>query len=97
MAAFELALAAGTDGIELDVHLTGDGEIVVIHDDTVNRTTDGKGPVGAFTLAELQALDAGSWFAPSLQVKNPHLEEGSGAAEGQRCPAQHRGQDWVGL
>lgn len=66
MAAFELALAAGTDGIELDVHLTGDGEIVVIHDDTVNRTTDGKGPVGAFTLAELQALDAGSWFAPEF-------------------------------
>ena len=51
MAAFELALAARTDGIELDVHLTGDGKLVVIHDDTVNRTTDGKGPVGAFTLA----------------------------------------------
>ena len=64
MAAFEMGLAAGTDGIELDVNLTGDGEIVVIPDDAVNLTTAGKGPEGAFTLAELQALAAGSWFAP---------------------------------
>ena len=46
MAAFEKALEMGTEGIELDVHLTADGEIVVIHDHTVDRTSDGKGMVG---------------------------------------------------
>lgn len=66
MAAFELALAAGADGIELDVHLTRDGEIVVMHDEKVNRTTNGTGPITAYTLAELKALDAGSWFGPDF-------------------------------
>lgn len=64
MAAFELALEAGADGIELDVHLTKDGEVVVLHDETVNRTTSGKGSVREYNLAELKELDAGSWFAP---------------------------------
>src|SRR5512142_1151710 len=50
------------DMIELDIHLTADGEVVVIHDDTVDRTTDGAGPVAAKTLAELQELDAGYRF-----------------------------------
>src|SRR5690606_31552997 len=50
MAAFELALAVGADGIELDVHMTRDGEIVVIHDDTLDRTTNGKGPVSDQTM-----------------------------------------------
>ncbi len=49
----------GADVLEMDVHLTRDGELVVIHDPTVDRTTDGSGPVRSFTLAELQALDAG--------------------------------------
>jgi glycerophosphoryl diester phosphodiesterase len=55
----ELALRAGVAGIEIDVHLTRDGHLVVIHDETVDRTTDGSGRVDAMTLAELQALDAG--------------------------------------
>jgi glycerophosphoryl diester phosphodiesterase len=66
MAAFELALAVGADGIELDVHMTRDGEIVVIHDDTLDRTTNGKGPVSDQTMAELRELDAGSWFSPEF-------------------------------
>jgi len=45
--------------VELDVHLCASGELVVIHDDTVDRTTDGSGSVGSMTLSELQALDAG--------------------------------------
>jgi glycerophosphoryl diester phosphodiesterase len=61
-AAFDLALQMGVHHIELDVHLTSDGHIVVIHDDTVDRTTNGSGPVASQTLAELRALDAGSWF-----------------------------------
>jgi glycerophosphoryl diester phosphodiesterase len=64
MAAFRHALEAGADGIELDVHLSADGVPVVIHDDTVERTTDGTGPVAAHPAALLQALDAGSWFSP---------------------------------
>jgi glycerophosphoryl diester phosphodiesterase len=60
--AFRAAIAAGADMIELDVHLTRDNEVVVIHDDTLERTTNGKGNVAAKTLAELKSLDAGSWF-----------------------------------
>lgn len=66
-AAFRAALGVGTDGpdmIELDVTLTSDGELVVIHDAELERTTDGTGPVSALTLRELEGLDAGSWFDP---------------------------------
>ena len=59
MAAFQLALDLGADGIELDVMLSKDHEIVVIHDDTVDRTTNGTGQVSDLTLAELKKLDAG--------------------------------------
>jgi glycerophosphoryl diester phosphodiesterase len=60
--AFELACAQGADVIELDVHLTRDDEVVVIHDSHVERTTDGRGEVAALTLREVKALDAGRWF-----------------------------------
>ena len=62
LAAFRAAEADGADGIELDVHLSRDGVPVVIHDDTLERTSDGRGPVGEINLAELRRLDAGSWF-----------------------------------
>jgi glycerophosphoryl diester phosphodiesterase len=62
LAAFRAAIATGADMIELDVHLTRDDEVVVIHDDTLERTTNGKGNVAEKTLAELKTLDAGSWF-----------------------------------
>jgi glycerophosphoryl diester phosphodiesterase len=62
VAAFDLALEMGARHLELDVHFTSDGHIVVIHDDTVDRTTNGHGPVTSHTLAELRALDAGAWF-----------------------------------
>jgi len=64
LAAFDLALEMGARHIELDVHLTADGRIVVIHDDKVDRTTDGTGAVAAQTLADLRKLDAGAWFDP---------------------------------
>ncbi|MGT2910613.1 glycerophosphodiester phosphodiesterase [Streptococcus cameli] len=66
LSAFEEAVRVHADGIELDVHLSQDGHVVVIHDETVNRTTDGKGKVKDKTLAQLKALDAGSWFAPEF-------------------------------
>jgi glycerophosphoryl diester phosphodiesterase len=61
-AAFDLALHMGVHQIELDVHSSSDGHVVVIHDDTVDRTTNGSGPVASKTLVELRALDAGAWF-----------------------------------
>ncbi|MHB8770625.1 MAG: glycerophosphodiester phosphodiesterase [Syntrophales bacterium] len=64
LAAFRAAIAAKADMVELDVHLTRDKEIVVIHDDTLERTTDGKGDVADKTLAELKKLDAGFRFNP---------------------------------
>ncbi len=60
LAAFQLALEYGADGIELDVMLSLDGQLVVIHDDTVDRTTDGSGRVRDMTLKELQAFNAGN-------------------------------------
>ncbi|MDH4065737.1 MAG: glycerophosphodiester phosphodiesterase [Acidobacteriota bacterium] len=62
--AFARGLAHGADGLELDVHLSRDGVPVVIHDQTVDRTTDATGEVGRFTAAELAAIDAGARFAP---------------------------------
>jgi glycerophosphoryl diester phosphodiesterase/membrane-associated phospholipid phosphatase len=59
MEAFEAALELGADTLEMDLQITADGHIVTIHDGTVDRTTDGSGPVNEFTLEELQALDAG--------------------------------------
>ncbi len=62
LAGFEEAIKQGADLIELDVHQTADGHIVVIHDEMVDRTTDGTGPVSAKRLAELKKLDAGIWM-----------------------------------
>lgn len=59
LAAFRAGLAAGADGVELDVHLTADGHVVVMHDANVARTTDGRGAISALTLEALRALDAG--------------------------------------
>jgi glycerophosphoryl diester phosphodiesterase len=64
LAAFDLALQMGADGIELDVTLSQDGIPVVIHDDKVDRTTNGHGPIQQMTLAQIKRLDAGGWFSP---------------------------------
>ena len=63
--AFERAVEQGAAILESDVHVTRDGALVLIHDDVLERTTDGHGPVAERTLAELRALDAGHRFAPS--------------------------------
>lgn len=76
MAAFELALEQGADGIELDVKLSADGEVVVIHDPTVERTTGAHGRVKDMTLADLRSLDAGNFFSDGFQgEKIPTLME----------------------
>lgn len=61
-AAFDHAPDLGTNWIETDLRSSSDGEIVLIHDGTVNRTTDGTGEVSEMTVAQLKALDAGGWF-----------------------------------
>lgn len=63
LAAFRLAERSGADGLELDIHVSRDGVPVVIHDETLDRTTDTSGLVGALTWQQLQTLDAGSWFS----------------------------------
>ena len=86
LAAFEAAWRAGADSIELDVHLTADREVVVIHDDTVDATTDGSGAVGELSLAAVRALDAGVWFGagfagqrvPTIAEVLAFLEERAG-------------------
>ena len=68
-ASFERAVEIGVDAIELDVHLTADGEVVVIHDHELNRTTNGQGVVGEKTLSELKRLDAGIHFKYDLKAQ----------------------------
>lgn len=76
LAAFRLACAQGADGIELDVKLSADGAMVVIHDQTVDRTTGGSGKVNSLKLEEIKRLDAGSFFSPAFKGEPiPTLEE----------------------
>lgn len=76
LASFLHAMDAGADGIELDIQMTRDGNPVVIHDPTLERTTNGKGKVSSKTLLELRALDAGSWFASEFAGQRiPTLSE----------------------
>lgn len=76
LVAFRRALAMGAGFIETDLQLSRDAHFVAIHDDTVNRTTNGRGAVHSFTLAELRRLDAGSWFGSEFTGERiPTLEE----------------------
>ncbi|AKG33579.1 glycerophosphodiester phosphodiesterase [Paenibacillus durus] len=77
MAAFRRSLTLGATGIETDVQMTRDGELVLIHDEELSRTTNGSGYVKDKTLEELRALDAGAWFGDGSFTgeKIPRLEE----------------------
>ena len=76
MAAFRGAVALGLDAIETDVRMTADGELVLIHDRDVERTTNGKGFVDEMTLAEIKALDAGFWKGEAFVGERiPTVEE----------------------
>jgi glycerophosphoryl diester phosphodiesterase len=67
MAAFIKGVEMGAGGIELDVRLTKDGHVVIIHDDTVKRTSNGQGNVRDMSLEQLKALDFGSWFSEEFK------------------------------
>ncbi len=76
LAAIREAIAVGADMAEIDVTLSSDDAIVVIHDDTLERTTNGSGLASQFTLAELKDLDAGAWFGPRFAGERvPTLDE----------------------
>ncbi len=66
--AIRRAVEAGATAIELDVHASADGQLVVCHDETVDRTTDGAGAIAELTLAELKGLDNAYWFIPGADV-----------------------------
>lgn len=76
LVAFEKAIEFGAQSIEIDVQLSKDDVVVILHDELLNRTTNGKGSTSDHTLAELQSLDAGAWF--------------SSAYDGQRIPTLHQ-------
>jgi glycerophosphoryl diester phosphodiesterase len=82
------ALEVGATAIELDVHATADGELVVCHDATVDRTTAASGTIASFTLAELRQLDFSYWFIPGADV-NPGRPEADYPDRG-RAPADPR-------
>lgn len=76
IAAFYEAASLTIHGVEFDVHLTKDSELVVIHDESIDRTSDGTGFVKDMTLAELKAFDFGSWFSPDFKGQTiPTLNE----------------------
>jgi glycerophosphoryl diester phosphodiesterase len=76
LAAFELAIRQHADAVELDVKLTADSEVIVIHDNTLDRTTNGFGPVADLKLIAIKELDAGAYFHESFRgEKIPTLSE----------------------
>jgi glycerophosphoryl diester phosphodiesterase len=75
LAGFAYAVALGVDAVEFDIRLSKDGELVVIHDRTVDRTTTGTGEVSSFTAADLAALDARSGFEVALPCGVPTLDQ----------------------
>lgn len=86
--AIAAALGTGASGIELDVHATRDGQLVVCHDDSVDRTSAATGPIASFTYEELTGLDNAYWWAPGADV-TPGLDDGAYPFRG-RAPDDHR-------
>jgi glycerophosphoryl diester phosphodiesterase len=83
LAALDAAFDVGADLVEIDLQRSADGAVVIFHDDTLDRTTDGSGPVADHTLAQLQQLDAGSWLAPQFAGEPiPTLDQALAAAIG---------------
>jgi glycerophosphoryl diester phosphodiesterase len=74
--AFEQAVAMGVDVLEMDVHTTADGVMVTMHDETVERTTNGSGPIHSYTLAELKQLDAGYNWTDDDGATYPYRGQG---------------------
>ena len=78
MESLRQAVALGVDALEFDVHATADGRVVVLHDPTVDRTTEGRGPVAGMTFAEVERLDAGARFRGPVDDPLPYAGRGIG-------------------
>lgn len=89
MEAFRLGVEAGADAVELDVHLAADGQLAVIHDDTLDRTTDRTGAVGELTMDEIRQADAGARFARPDDAGLPFR------GHGLRVPTLPEVLDWL--
>ena len=89
MEAFRLAVEAGADAIEVDVHLTSDGQLAVIHDETLDRTTDRTGRVADMTMDQVREADAGATFARADDSNFPF------AGRGLRVPTLGEVLDWL--
>jgi glycerophosphoryl diester phosphodiesterase len=89
MEAFRLGLEAGADAIELDVHITADGQLAVIHDDSLDRTTDRGGPVASLTMDDIREADAGARFTRPDDSGFPF------AGRGLRVPTLPEVLDWL--
>lgn len=98
---FQAAIDLGVDFIELDVHLSKDSHIVVMHDEDVSRTTDGRGSIRQMTLSQIKELDAGSWHSPKFKGERvPTLEEALELASGKvglALEVKHPGETCQGL
>jgi glycerophosphoryl diester phosphodiesterase len=90
MYAFKRALTAGADMLELDVGVTADDQVVVMHDTTVDRVTNGTGTIASHTLEQLRRLDGASWFAPGADAYRHDRKASAyrwrGVATGRRRP-----------
>ncbi len=99
-AAFRKALASGCDGLEFDLRITKEGRVAILHDATVDRTTDGSGRVRSMTMDRLRKLDAGSWFdAPFRRQRILSLEEVLAMGCRQKIlilDTKDPGTDWIG-
>ena len=97
---FRKALSSGADALEFDLRLTKDSRVVVIHDETVDRTTDGSGKVRSFPFSRLRTLDAGSWYdAPFRGARIPSLEEVLALGKGCRLlllDTKDQDTGWIG-
>lgn len=92
MLAFDWAQEIGVDAFELDVHMTHDGVLVVIHDDTVNRTTDGSGPIKELNYSQIKDLDAGYTFelvSDSGETEYPYRGQGATIPTLEEVLSQH--------
>jgi glycerophosphoryl diester phosphodiesterase len=97
LAALRQGFDDGADVVEVDVQLTVDGIPVLMHDDTVDRTTDGTGRVADLTLAEIKSLDAGSWKGPPFAGERvPTLAEALDAAQGRGLLYLDLKDNWMG-
>ena len=83
MSAIQRAIEVGATAVEVDVRTSRDGQLFILHDSTLDRTTSGRGPASALTLPELQQLDAGSWFGAAYNGERiPSLVESARACKG---------------